>query len=82
MATRFNVTKLDDLDLAEGAETEAAETIRIGLGGDWYDVDLSGINANHLYGHLDRYIRVARKVAPGKRTPQAGGQAGQGRTHS
>ncbi|URM90770.1 Lsr2 family protein [Streptomyces sp. MRC013] len=56
MAQRVVVTLTDDI---EGGE--AAETVRFGLDGKWYEIDLSETNAEKLRKSLEPYMEAGRK---------------------
>jgi len=62
MAQRVNVVLIDDLD-----GSEAAETVRFGLDGTSYAVDLSEAHANELRDLLAPYVGVARKLSGQRR---------------
>src|SRR5215475_9504654 len=64
MAQRVTVALADDLD---GGPAE--ETVRFGLGGTEYEIDLSAKNANAFRQQLSPFIEHARKAgrAPGRR---------------
>lgn len=72
MATRTVIEMIDDLD-----GSEATETVRFGLDGTEYEIDLAGENAETLRGALSRFVEAARRdTAPGRRrasTPKAAG---------
>lgn len=57
MATKFVVELYDDLD-----GSPAAETVRFGLDGTAYEVELSAGNARALRAVLDPVIACARRV--------------------
>ena len=73
MAQKVKIILVDDLDGGS-----ADETVRFGLDGSSYEVDLSHANASKLRGALQEYVSVARKAsvrgaqAP-RRTVGAGG---------
>ncbi|CAL9299268.1 MULTISPECIES: Lsr2 family protein [unclassified Streptomyces] len=56
MAQRVVVTLTDDI---EGGE--AAETVRFGLDGKWYEIDLNEANAEKLRKALAPYMEAGRK---------------------
>src|SRR5688572_19262138 len=58
MATRTVIELIDDLD-----GSEATETIRFGLDGTEYEIDLAGQNAEALRGALTRFVEAGRKTA-------------------
>jgi Lsr2 len=62
MATRITVALVDDLDGGP-----ADETVRFGLGGAQYEIDLSTKNAAAFRKQLTRYLEHARKAGPGQR---------------
>jgi Lsr2 len=66
MATRTVIELIDDLD-----GSEATETVRFGLDGTEYEIDLAGQNAEALRGALTRFVEAGRKTAGGvtKRPP-------------
>lgn len=71
MATREIIEWIDDLD---GQDiTGASETIRFGLDGIGYEIDLGPRNAQALRDALQPYVAKGRRVA-GQRTatPKAG----------
>ena len=65
MARRTEVHLIDDLD---GGKAE--ESIRFGLDGISYEIDLSKKNATKLRTGLEPYLKVAQKLG---RTPAARG---------
>lgn len=61
MARKVVYQIIDDLDgsvLPEGR----GETVKFGLDGVEYEIDLSSENAQHLREQLGQYIRTARRV--------------------
>ncbi|WP_340539737.1 histone-like nucleoid-structuring protein Lsr2 [Nocardioides sp. GXZ039] len=73
MAQKVNITLVDDID-----GSDATETIRFGLDGANYEIDLNDKNATKLRNALANYVGNARKVAGTRRasrrsTPAAGG---------
>jgi hypothetical protein len=64
MATKVLTTLQDDID-----GSDAAETIRFGLDGVEWEIDLSERNANRLRNSLSDFIAHGRKVG-GKRGRQ------------
>jgi hypothetical protein len=58
MATRTIVTTLDDLD-----GSEATETVRFGLDGTDYEIDLNDSHAHELRETLSRYASAGRKLS-------------------
>lgn len=75
MAQKVQVLLLDDLD-----GSEAAQTVRFGLDGASYEIDLSDANADALREALAVYVANARKVGRGAVAPArpATGRAGRG----
>jgi len=57
MATKVLTTLQDDID-----GSDATQTIRFGLDGIEYDIDLSDRNANRLRNSLSEFIARGRKV--------------------
>jgi hypothetical protein len=78
MAKRTIQMLVDDVD-----GTEADETVRFGIDGIQYEIDLSKTNAEKMRGVLARYVEAGSKVgragAPGTRTAPARGQGSAGR---
>src|SRR5258708_13732757 len=62
MAQKITVALEDDLD---GGPAE--ETVRFGLGGTEYEIDLSKKNATAFRKQLRPFIEHARKAGPGQR---------------
>lgn len=56
MAQRVEVTHVDDLD-----GSAADETVRFGLDGTEYEIDLSAGHAAGLRGELERFTSAARR---------------------
>jgi hypothetical protein len=67
MAQRTQVVFTDDVD-----GSEAIGTVRFGLGGTGYEVDLSQKNADKLAKVLAPYIAAARKAGNGPARRAAG----------
>jgi hypothetical protein len=63
MAQRTQVLYVDDID-----GSEAAGTVRFGLGGTDYEIDLNQQHAEQLTAAISPFIAVARKV-PSVRRP-------------
>lgn len=59
MATETTIILVDDID-----GSEAAETVRFGLDGRDYEIDLSEINAKELRGSLAGFIESGRRYKP------------------
>ena len=64
MAQKIQTLFVDDLD---GGEAEG--TVRFGLDGASYEIDLSAIHAEELRSVLAPYARAGRKVSGGARRP-------------
>ena len=62
MASRTAITLEDDLD-----GSPAGETVRFGLGGAEYEIDLSAANAGRFRAQLAPFIEHARKLGRGQR---------------
>ena len=62
MAQRVNVVVTDDFD-----GTEGASTLRFGLDGTEYEVDLSPEHEQQFRDFVQAYVNVGRKVAAGRR---------------
>ena len=72
MAQRVNVVLVDDLD-----GSEASETVRFGLDGNNYAIDLSEAHANELRDALAKFVGVARKMSGQRRMARRSGGAGE-----
>ena len=73
MAKQQSVTLVDDLDGGK-----ASETVRFGIDGVLYEIDLSKRNANALRKVLGGFVDHARRARPsrnGDRTSKPGGGA-------
>jgi hypothetical protein len=57
MAQKVSVLLVDDID-----GSDANETIKFGLDGTHYEIELNSDHAQELRGQLSRYIKAARKV--------------------
>ena len=70
MAQKIQTLFIDDLD---GSAAEG--TVRFGLDGTEYEIDLSAERARELRAALARYVGVARRVAaaPGGRAAELAG---------
>jgi hypothetical protein len=66
VAQRVVVTLTDDI---EGGE--AAETVRFGLDGKWYEIDLNETNAEELRKALAPYMEAGRKKSGGEKPRKA-----------
>jgi hypothetical protein len=62
MATKITVALEDDLDGGP-----ASETVRFGLGGVQYEIDLNKKNARAFRKKLTPFVEHARKAGPGQR---------------
>jgi hypothetical protein len=67
VAQKIQTLFIDDLD---GSEAEG--TVRFGLDGAEYDIDLSATHAEQLHAALQRYIEHARKVGGAARRAARG----------
>lgn len=67
MAQKVQVHLVDDLN-----GEEAHETVRFGLDGTEYEIDLTGDNAHRLRSTLAEYVDKARKANTGNRKSQGG----------
>lgn len=61
MAKRTNTVFIDDLD---GSEAEA--TVRFGLDGTYYEIDLNAVHAQELRDTLARYTVAGRRANPAR----------------
>lgn len=59
MARKVEVSLIDDLD-----GTVAAETVKFGVDGLHYEVDLSSGHAKELRAALNTYIKAGRRATP------------------
>ena len=75
MARRTIQVLTDDLD---GGEAE--ETVKFGLDGVQYEIDLSGKNASKIRDTLAPYVAASRKVGRGGVVPGGRAAAARGRT--
>jgi Lsr2 len=66
MAQRTQVLYVDDID-----GSEAAGTVRFGLGGHDYEIDLSQQHADELRAAISPFLEVARKVPSARRPVRA-----------
>ena len=69
MAQKIQTLLIDDLD---GSEAEG--TIRFGLDGTEYEIDLNAEHAQALRDVLARYVHAARRARGGARRPARGGR--------
>jgi hypothetical protein len=63
MAQKVNIVLVDDLDGGS-----ADETVRFGLDGVGYEIDLSSANASELRSSLERFVSAGRKTSGGRPT--------------
>jgi len=70
MAQRVNVVLVDDLDGGE-----AAETVKFGLDGADYEIDLSAANATRLREALALFVGHARRTGGRRRSGATNGAA-------
>jgi hypothetical protein len=67
MAQKIQTLFIDDLD-----GSEAAGTVRFGLDGTEYEIDLSAAHSDELRKALEQYIRHGRRTGgTAKRTPRS-----------
>ena len=76
MAQKIQILLIDDLD-----GSEADGTVRFGLDGTEYEIDLNAEHAQALRDALARYVQAARRAGGGARRPpgadaRAGGRGG------
>ena len=69
MAQKIQILFIDDLD---GSEAEG--TVRFGLDGTEYEIDLSAEHAQALRNALARYVSAARRAGGGARRPAQSGR--------
>jgi hypothetical protein len=69
MAQKIQTLFVDDLD---GSDAEG--TVRFGLDGSEYEIDLNAKHAQQLRDALARYVGAARRVGGGARRPARGGR--------
>ena len=69
MAQKIQTLFIDDLD---GSEAEG--TVRFGLDGAEYEIDLNAEHAQALRDALARYVQAARRAGGGSRRPARGGR--------
>jgi hypothetical protein len=72
MAQKVQTLFVDDLD---GSEAEG--TVRFGLDGTDYEIDLNAKHAQQLRGALARYVAAGRRERGGMRQPARGGRKAQ-----
>jgi len=71
MAQKITTLFVDDID---GGEAEG--TVRFGLDGTEYEIDLNATHGAELRAALKRYVEHARKVGGATRRPGRGGRRG------
>ena len=71
MAQKIQTLFIDDLD---GSAAEG--TVRFGLDGTEYEIDLNTEHARQLRDALAAYVRAGRRVSGGSRRPARGGRRG------
>ncbi|UPK74691.1 Lsr2 family protein [Nocardioidaceae bacterium SCSIO 66511] len=71
MAQKVQILLVDDIDGGE-----ADETVRFGLDGVDYEIDLSSKNAGKLRDTLAKYVGESRRVGGRRRTGRKGASAG------
>ena len=69
MAQKIQTLFIDDLD-----GTAAEGTVRFGLDGTEYEIDLNAEHAQALRDGLARYVSAARRISGGARRPARGGR--------
>ena len=69
MAQKIQTLFIDDLD---GSQAEG--TVRFGLDGTEYEIDLNAEHAQALRDALARYVRAARRAGGGTMRPARGGR--------
>jgi hypothetical protein len=74
MAQKVQTLYVDDLD---GSDAEG--TVRFGLDGAHYEIDLNAANAGELRGALAQYVEAGRKVpSPARRATRNRGKVAKG----
>jgi nucleoid-associated protein Lsr2 len=73
VAQKIQTLFIDDLD---GSEAEG--TVRFGLDGAEYEIDLNAEHAQALRDVLARYVRAARRAGGGARSGRGGRRAARG----
>jgi len=73
VAQKIQVLLVDDLD-----GSEADGTVRFGLDGAEYEIDLNAEHARALRDALSRYVQAARRAGGGARRPARGGRRAAG----
>ncbi len=70
MAQKVVTTLVDDIS-GQPIDDGQGETVKFGLDGSSYEIDLSNENAKELRDTLRRYIKAGRPVAAGRRSSGA-----------
>ena len=73
MAQRVNIELIDDLD-----QSSADETVRFGIDGADYEIDLSAKNAAKLRDSLSGYVEAGRRLSGRRRGGRSAGRSGNG----
>jgi hypothetical protein len=71
VAQKIQTLFIDDLD-----GSAAKGTVRFGLDGTGYEIDLNAAHAKELRDALPRYVDGARRVSSSARRPARGGRRG------
>lgn len=71
VAQKVQTLFIDDID---GSAAEG--TVRFGLDGTEYEIDLNAEHAQQLRDALTAYVRAGRRVSGGSRRPARGGRRG------
>jgi hypothetical protein len=77
VAQKVQVLLIDDLD-----GSAADGTVRFGLDGAEYEIDLTAEHARALRDALSRYVQAARRAGGGARRPARGGRRAAGGVES
>jgi hypothetical protein len=77
VAQKIQVLLIDDLD-----GSAADGTVRFGLDGTEYEIDLTAEHAQALRDALSRYVQAARRAGGGARRPARGGRRAAGGAES
>jgi Lsr2 len=77
VAQKIQVLLIDDLD-----GSAAEDTVRFGLDGTEYEIDLTAQHAQALRDALSRYVQAARRAGGGARRPARGGRRAAGAVDS
>jgi nucleoid-associated protein Lsr2 len=71
VAQKVQILFIDDID---GSPAEG--TVRFGLDGTEYEIDLNAVHAQQLRNALAAYVRAGRRVSDPSRRPARGGHRG------